>query len=654
MNSTLSFTEAISQSGFETIDFIIWGFYIILLISLGLFLSRSKAGQQKTSNDYFLAGNTLTWWAVGASLIAANISAEQFIGMAGTGYVEGIAIAAYEIIAAVVLLVVGKFVLPFMLKHRIVTVPQLLRERYNDGVGLAFSILWLFLYVFVNLTSVAWLGALGIEQILGLEGLEISIGSLSISIRTAIILTLFVTTAFYSIPGGQTSVAWADVMQATFIIGGGFVTAYFALCAVAGDEGSFIDGFNKVYNYLTTGDYARDTHFHLIVQQSHNTRAFNNVPGIAAIVGGVWLANFGYWGFNQYIIQKGFSARSTAEAQKGFLFAGLLKLLIPFIVLLPGICAFYMTKNADDTTYTLGHLTIADDAYPWFIRNFTPTGIKGLSFAALTAAIISSLASMCNSSATLFTMDIYKKYINKNATGYTLVKAGRLSAIAVLLVTLFAIIPLMGDSDQSYQYIQEYSAYIYPGIVTVFALGLFWKRASTTAAAWTAIATIPLGILFRLWLPDVPFQFRAGYVFIILFIVFIIISMISHQRIPCELPSPSTQASMRKWGYILGALGLCFIVMAAIVSVWGKLLPANATPDNHIIAYLNDIGFHSFYFFGVLVGCSSIFLFSNANDQIRDPKALRIDLGLFATPKGYVYGTLFICTVSVLFYIIFW
>lgn len=654
MNSQLNFTEAISQSGFETIDFIIWMFYIILLVSLGLFLSRSKAGQKKTPNDYFLAGNTLTWWAVGASLIAANISAEQFIGMAGTGYADGIAIAAYEIIAAITLVIIGKFILPLMMERRIITVPQFLRERYNDGVGLAFSILWLFLYVFVNLTSVAWLGALGIEQILGLQGMEVAIGNMYISMRTIIILALFITTGFYSISGGQTSVAWADVMQATFIIGGGFVTAYFALCAVAGDDGSFIDGFNKIYTYLTTGNYAKDTHFHLIIQQSHNAKAFNNVPGIAAIVGGVWLANFGYWGFNQYIVQKGFSARSVTEAQKGFLFAGFLKLLIPFIVLLPGICAFYMVQNGVDVSRFMGRVAVPDDAYPWFIRNFTPTGVKGLSFAALTAAIISSLASMCNSTSTLFTMDIYKKYINKTASDHRLVNIGRTSSIFALVITFFAVIPLMRDSEQAYQYIQEYSAFIYPGVITVFALGLFWKRASSSAAAWTALATIPLGILFRIWLPNVAFQFRAGYVFIVLFIVFIVISMISQQRIRCERPMKEMQDSMMKWANILGALGLSFIILALIVTIWHRLLPIDATPDNHFIAYLDDIGFHSFYFFGVLVGCSAIFLYSNAKDRVCDPKAMRPNLALFKTPKGYTYGTIIICIVSVLFYILFW
>ena len=332
-----SISQAIAQSGFQAIDFIILVFYLILLVSLGLFLSRKKDGKERSANDYFLAGNTLTWWAVGASLIAANISAEQFIGMSGTGFRDGIAIAAYEVMAAITLVVIGKFLLPVMLRQNIMTIPQFLRERYNDGVGLAFSILWLFLYIFVNLTSVAWLGALAIEQILGLQGVAVSIGGWEISMRMIIILALYVIAGIYSIYGGLSSVAWTDVLQVTFLVGGGLITAYFALVAAA-DGGSFIDGFQKVYTYLTTGPHETDVHFHLVIQQSHNASAFANVPGIAAVVGGVWLTNLGYWGFNQYIIQKGLAAKSVDEAQKGLIFAGFLKIFLIVFAVLINLC----------------------------------------------------------------------------------------------------------------------------------------------------------------------------------------------------------------------------------------------------------------------------------------------------------------------------
>lgn len=650
----MSFTEAISQSGFEAIDFIILVVYIVLLVSLGMFLSRDKDGKGKSANDYFLAGNTLTWWAVGASLIAANISAEQFIGMSGTGYADGIAIAAYEIMAAVTLVVIGKFLLPTMIERKIFTIPQFLRERYNDGVGLAFSILWLFLYVFVNLTSVAWLGALAIEQILGLQGLSVAVGGMEISMRMIIIIALFLIAGTYSIYGGLASVAWTDVMQVTFLVGGGLITAYFALCSVAGEDGTFIDGFNKVYSFLTTGEHSTDPHFHLVIQESHSQSAFNNVPGIAAIVGALWVTNLGYWGFNQYIIQKGLAAKSIEEAKKGLIFAGFLKILIPFIVVLPGICAYYMSQNADQFSNLQGSINVADDAYPWLIRNFTPTGIKGLSFAALAAAIISSLASMFNSTSTLFTMDIYNKYINKNASDKNLVNVGRIVAVVALVIAAIAVKPLLGGLDQAFQYIQEYSSFVYPGIVIVFGMGLLWKRASSTAAVWTAIITIPMGVLFKVFLPDVAFQFRAGYVFIVLFTFFVVVSFLSKQYVNCELPSLEDRKAMLKWGNTLAVCAAVCEIAALVVTIGVMTVPADATPDNNVFAYLNDIGFQAFYFFGVLIATGAIFLISNAKETKKDPKALPVDITLFETSSGYAYGALGICVITMVLYILLW
>ena len=718
-----SISEAIASSGFKTIDFVILVCYLILLVSLGLFLSRNKNGKEKSANDYFLAGNTLTWWAVGASLIAANISAEQFIGMSGTGFRDGIAIAAYEVMAAITLVVIGKFLLPVMLDRKIFTIPQFLRERYNDGVGLAFSILWLFLYVFVNLTSVAWLGALAIEQILGLQGLAVSIFGFEVSIRMLIILFLFIIAGVYSIYGGLASVAWTDVMQVTFLVGGGLITAYVALKEMGTILGTDAFGaLGQVYKDMTTGAHAQDVHFHLVIQESHNPSAFANVPGIAAVVGGVWLTNLGYWGFNQYIIQKGLAAKNVDEAKKGLIFAGFLKILIPFIVVLPGICAYYIMENPDTfaSMNLAGKINVADDAYPWLIRNFTPTGIKGLSFAALTAAIISSLASMFNSTSTLFTMDIYKKYINKGASDKQLVNTGRIVAVSALVIALIAVKPLLGGLDQAFQYIQEYSGFIYPGIITVFGLGLLWKRASSVAAVWSAIFTIPLGIYFKITFPDIAFQFRAGYIFIILVTYFIIASIIEgnlynkgiklskkptiiaivgigfiftfnkiwaqvfslsmdttvsiilsiigwiilfvgtfiiaamgKSSITTERPSTKDQKQMMKWAKILGCAGVVIIIAAAIVTLLGAMNPG-ADPDSNIIAYLNDIGFQAFFFFGVLVGCNAVWLYSNSRDTVRDPKALPIDLKLFSTTRGYTWGALGIAVITAALYILLW
>ena len=640
---------ALQVSGFKTVDFVILIAYLIILVGLGLFLSRSKDGKEKSANDYFLAGNTLTWWAVGASLIAANISAEQFIGMSGTGYADGIAIAAYEVMAAITLVVIGKFLLPVMLDRKIFTIPQFLRERYNDGVGLAFSVLWLFLYVFVNLTSVAWLGALAIEQILGLNGIAVSIFGMEISIRMLIVFLLFIIAGIYSIYGGLASVAWTDVMQVTFLVGGGLITAYVALkeMGVIFDTDA-MGALGKIYTDLTTGNYSTDTHFHLVIQESHNANAFANVPGIAAVVGGVWLTNLGYWGFNQYIIQKGLAAKSVNEAKKGLIFAGFLKILIPFIVVLPGICAYYIMQNPStfESMNLQGSINVSDDAYPWLIRNFTPTGIKGLSFAALAAAIISSLASMFNSTSTLFTMDIYKKYINKEANDKKLVNVGRLTSVCALVIALIATQPLLGSLDQAFKYIQEYSGFIYPGIITVFGLGLLWKRASATAAVWTAIITIPLGVIFKLALGGVPFQLRAGYIFIIIVSFFIIVSLLDKKFIHAEKPADVDKNTMVKWAKILGCAGVLFIVVALIVVAMGD---STATT-----AYLNDIGFQAFIFFGVLVGCNGIWLWSNAHSDKQDSKALPINLALFRTDNAYTWGALGIAVITLILYAALW
>ncbi len=635
------------------IDMIIVLIYLAILIALGLFLGRDKKGEQKSASDYFLAGNTLTWWAVGASLIAANISAEQFIGMSGTSYADGIATAAYELMAAVTLIVIGKFLLPIMLKRKIFTIPQFLRERYNDGVGLAFSILWLFLYVFVNLTSVAWLGALAIEQILGLQGVSLAIGGFTISMRMVIIFGLFIIAGVYSIYGGLASVAWTDVLQVTFLVGGGLVTAFFALKSVGGDAG-WIAGLGNLYTDLTTGEHLNDSHLHLVIQESHNASAFANVPGIAAVVGGVWLTNLGYWGFNQYIIQKGLAAKSIDEAQKGLVFAGFLKILIPFIVVIPGICAYYISLHPETFTNLEGAISRPDDAYPWLVRNFTPVGIKGLTFAALAAAVISSLASMFNSTSTLFTMDIYKKYINKTAGDKTLVNVGRLTSLAALIIAAIAVKPLLGGLDQAFQYIQEYSGFIYPGIIIVFGLGLLWKRSSARASVWTAIIVIPLGVLFKLFLGDVPFQLRAGYIFIILLCFHVIMSLIDNKSQECDLPDGQTRATMLKWAKILGGIGAFMILAAAVVAIWGACLPEGTNPDTNLIAYLNDIGFQAFFFFGVLVGGQAIWLYSDVSDRKQDPKALPVDLSYFDTGKGYGWWCVVICALVALIYVVLW
>ncbi len=641
------------NSGFKTIDFVILFAYIVILVCLGLFLSRNKDGKKKSSNDYFLAGNTLTWWAVGASLIAANISAEQFIGMSGSGYKIGLCVAAYELIAAASLILVAKYLLPLMIEKRIYTMPQFLRERYNQGVGLAFSILWLLLYVFVNLTSVSWLGCIAIKQILGIPNeIVVTTGSLiyHLDATMIIILALFIIAGIYSIYGGLSAVAWTDVLQVIFLIGGGLITAYFAIVAVSGEAHSFLSGIRTVFDRCES--IPGDTHFHLIVNKADDALAFKDLPGIAAIVGGLWITNIGYWGFNQYIIQKGLAAKSIDEAKKGLIFAGFLKILIPFIVCIPGICAFVMVNNPDllanHPNPIIGEINVSDDAYPWLIRNFAPTGIKGLSFAALTAAIISSLASMFNSTSTIFTIDVYKGFIKKDASDHSLVTVGRITSLVALILALITVKPLLGGLDQAFQYIQEYSAFLYPGIVVIFTLGLLWKRASGTAAVWAAILTLPASIIMKFGIPEMPFQSRSAWSFIFLLIIFVAISYKSNKTIDAAPLDEKAAHGMNKWARICGVLAVLCVIIATI-----QKIAFLVNPEGWALT-LENYGFEAFYCTAGLFGMTAIFLHSDAKDKKQDPKALPIDLSLFKTNAGFAIGSVGIIAILVLLYSCLW
>ena len=638
-----SILEALSNNGFKTIDYVVFVAYLAILIFLGFFLSRSKDGKEKDSKDYFLAGNTLTWWAVGASLIAANISAEQFIGMSGTAFASGIAIAAYELMAAATLLVVGKFLLPVMIEKKIFTIPQFLRDRYNPGTGLAFSIFWLFLYVFINLTSVAWLGALAIKQILGLPkitgmflGMEVDMTLL------VIILVLYLIAGIYSIYGGLSSVAWTDVMQVTFLVGGGLITAYAALVVIAKDlglEGGAFAALGEVYQKLKS--IPGDSHFNLVVNQAKTPDAYFDIPGIAVIVGALWLTNLGYWGFNQYIIQKGLAAKSLDEAKKGMVFAAFLKILIPFIVCIPGVCTFYIMKEQPELFAKLaGSIERSDDAYPFLIRNFTPVFVKGLSFAALSAAVISSLASMFNSTSTIFTMDIYKQYFKKDASEKRLVNVGRITSVCALIIALIAVYPIMGGADQAFQIIQEYSGFVYPGVVVIFGLGLLWKRASGPAAVVTAIGTFAFSILFKVIMPHTPFMLRMGYVFLVLVAIFIPMSLLNKKNVvKADVLDQHTINAQMKWSSILFTIAAICLVFA----VYGVIDPV-----------LRAWGFEAMFFLAAILAVLGIYLRSNAKDKVQDAKAVGIDLELFHTDRTFNLGALGVIVILFILYYFLW
>lgn len=646
--------EALKNNGFETIDYAVFIVYIIILVGLGMFLSCGKKGEEKSSTDYFLAGNTLTWWAVGASLIAANISAEQFIGMSGSAFNSGIAMAAYELMAAATLLVVGKFLLPLMIEKKVFTIPQFLRDRYNDGVGLSFSIFWLFLYVFINLTSVAWLGALAIKQILGLPAVMGTMIGMEVDFTLlTIILILFLVAGIYSIYGGLASVAWTDVMQVTFLVGGGLITAYAALDVIGSElniEGGALGAFSEIYSHL--GSIEGDKHFNLVVTRNPNIEVITDdpyfdIPGIVVVVGALWLTNLGYWGFNQYIIQKGLAAKSLDEAKKGMIFAAFLKILIPFIVCIPGVCAFYIMNGSYEGTPVFdllgdklaGSIDRSDDAYPYLIRNFTPVFVKGLSFAALAAAVISSLASMFNSTSTIFTMDIYKQYLNKNASEKRLVTVGRLTSVCALLLALVAVYPIMGGADQAFQVIQEYSGFVYPGIVVIFGLGLLWKRASGVAAVVAAIGTFAFSIFFKFTMPDVPFLLRMGYVFICLVILFFGISFMSGKTKPAEELSENTIKTQLKYAYVcLGASIVSFVI--GIISLFSE--------------DMMRLGFEAVFFLASFMLCLFIYLRSNALDKVEDVKSIGIDINIFRTDRTFNLGAIGVIVILVILYTILW
>ena len=501
---------------FEFLDYLIFGLYAVTILAIGLWVSRDKDGKQKNAEDYFLASKSLPWWAVGTSLIAANISAEQFIGMSGSGFALGLAIASYEWMAAITLLVVGKYFLPIFIEKGLYTIPEFIEKRFSTNLKTILAIFWIALFVFVNLTTVLFLGGKALDTIIG-------VGDGSILLNSIIGLGLFA--AAYSLWGGLASVAWTDVIQVVILIFGGLLMTYFALANVT-DSGSFIDGMKYVYEKAPE-------RFSMILSKGEIIKpnggdAWWDLPGLAVLIGGIWVANLYYWGFNQYIIQRTLAAKSLAEGQKGIVFAAFLKLIIPVIVVLPGIIAYVM--NLDDT----GVLTAAsvdpgfigaagnianDNAAPWLIKNFIPVGVKGLILAALAAAIVSSLASMLNSTSTIFTMDIYRSHFNKNATDAQMVSVGRITAVVALIIAII-IAPQLGSLGQVFIFIQEYTGVVSPGILAVFLMGLFYKKATNNAAIWGAILSIPIAMYFKVapkgWsdasiFVELPFMHQMGY-----------------------------------------------------------------------------------------------------------------------------------------------
>lgn len=509
------------ENNFATLDYVIFALYAVLIVAVGLWVSRDKKGHQKDANDYFLASKSLPWWAIGASLIAANISAEQFIGMSGSGFAMGLAIASYEWMAALTLIIVGKYFLPIFIEKGLYTIPEFIEKRYSVTLKSILAIFWVALFVLVNLTSVLFLGGKALNVVLGVDPMTAMIG-----------LALFA--AAYSLWGGLSAVAWTDVIQVVLLVIGGLITTFIALNHVT-PEGGIFNGMSHVLKEAPE-------HFHMILDKNHPE--YINLPGIAVLVGGLWVANLYYWGFNQYIIQRTLAAKSLKESQRGIVFAAFLKMIVPLIVVIPGIVAYVMYQGGAGTavidgvqeafTKVDGGLN-NDNAYPWLISTFIPVGLKGLVLAALAAAIVSSLASMLNSTATIFTMDIYKQNINKNASQKSLVSVGRLSATAALIIAVI-LAPMLGNIDQMFQYIQEYTGLVSPGILAVFMMGLFYKKATNKGAIWGILLSAFIAFYFKVgpngwvgddlsWLfPTLPWMHQMMITWILSMIIIAIVS----------------------------------------------------------------------------------------------------------------------------------
>ena len=555
-----------------TLDYIVFFVYFLIVASYGIWIYRRKTGHDGTlegdSKDYFLAEGSLTWWAIGSSLIASNISAEQFVGMSGSGFKMGLAIATYEWMAALTLIVVAVFFIPVYLKNRIFTMPQFLSQRYNSTVAMIMAVFWLALYIVVNLTAILYLGAIAVSSISGLN-LTFCMYALA---GFAVIITL----------GGMKVIGFTDVIQVFFLILGGLATTYLALNLVAEHNGTsgVLNGFNLMT--AQAGD-----HFQMIFKRDNPN--YMDLPGLTVLIGGMWIVNLNYWGCNQYITQRALGA-DLPTARAGILFAAFLKLLMPVIVVLPGIAAYVLYKQDVFSGEMMqnGELN-PDRAYP-VLLNILPVGLKGLSFAALTAAVVASLAGKANSIATIFTLDIYKKVLAPNASEKQLVGVGK-TAVVVAMILGVLIAPHLGiDKKGGFQYIQEYTGFVSPGIFAMFILGFFWKRTTSSAALFATIGGFIMSVVFKL-MPqyvdlsslapmgfaapnaagvfEIPFLDRMGFVFLICIFGMVLISLFETSR-GVKTNGLEIDASMFKpqRSFIIGTIVVVVMITALYTVYW--------------------------------------------------------------------------------------
>jgi len=498
-------------------DYIVFLLYFVIVSGYGYYIYKRKQNTSTDSKAFFLAEGSLTWWAIGASLIASNISAEHFIGMSGSGFALGLAISTYEWMAAATLIIVAVFFIPVYLRNKIYTMPQFLATRYNNSVSTIMTVFWLLVYVFVNLTSIIYLGAIAITSI--------STISFGWCIAGLIIFSVIVTL------GGMKVIGYTDVIQVLVLMIGGLVTAYLSLSLLSEKFGYG----NDVLKGLSILRVKADSHFHMIFDSGHPF--YKDLPGLSVLIGGMWINNLNYWGCNQYIVQRALGA-DLKTARNGILFAAFLKLLIPIIAVLPGIAMYVLHQEGMFQQEMMDEHGIVkpDHAYP-ILMNLLPVGLKGVAFAALTAAIVASLAGKANSISTIFSLDIYKKYIRKDASERSIVLTGRYTVI-IAMVIAGLVAPALKTLDQAYQFIQEYVGFISPGVLAIFLMGLFWKRATSAAALAGALLTIPVSTILKFLpgitngaFPDFPFLDRMTITFVIIVVVMVSMSLLRPEKL---------------------------------------------------------------------------------------------------------------------------
>lgn len=534
-------------------DYLVFFLYFILVAAYGIWIYKRKTAKNETAQEFFLAEGSLTWWAIGASLIASNISAEHFIGMSGSGFAIGLAISSYEWMSGLVLIIVALFFIPMFLKNRIYTMPQFLATRYNEQVSSIMALFWLLVYVFVNLTSIIYLGALAITSIANISFMTCVV-SLSLF---SIVVTI----------GGMRVIGYTDVIQVAVLILGGLVTTYLSLTLLSEEFGfgkDFMAGL-RILKQEVPG------HFHLILEKGHPH--YDKLPGLGVIFGGMLINNLAYWGCNQYIVQRALGA-DLATARNGILFAAFLKLLVPLIVVIPGIAMFVLHENGlFQSEMSIDGVIKPDQAYPT-LMNLLPSGLKGVAFAALTAAVVASLAGKANSISTIFSLDIYKKMIKPNASEKQLVNTGRWAVVISITVAAF-VAPALRSLDQAYQFIQEYVGFLSPGVLAIFLLGLFWKKTTSGAALFGTILTIPLSATLK-FLPDwtggmfpvYPFLDRMFITFWIVLFLMILISLATPSSVQRKEILPFEKSMLQvKPAFIIGSI-IILGILAALYTVY--------------------------------------------------------------------------------------